>query len=229
MFDSFDKIRIISLPERLDRRREMMKELQRVGLLQNPRVRFLDAHRPADRGLFASRGAHGCFLSHLAALKEAAGKSLLILEDDCVFRYGAEAYTVPICDVFYGGFLEASDPVDPGAGEIIGSHCMGFSAGGARAAAAYLEALLDPSYPPDPIAASEASFQANVRPPIDGAYVWFRRAHPELTVHFAPHLSRQRPSRSDITPRMLDQLPGASRLMGSLRKMKERLRCLTRS
>ena len=89
MFSAFDSIRVISLPDRLDRRTEISKELARVGLAvgEGP-VRMFDAIRPADTAGFPSVGARGCYLSHLHVLREAleAGtKRLLVLEDDALF------------------------------------------------------------------------------------------------------------------------------------------------
>jgi glycosyl transferase family 25 len=44
---------------------------------------------------------------------------------------------------------------------------------------------------------------------IDGAMSFFRARHPEiLTLVAAPSLASQRPSRSDLTPRWFDRIPG---------------------
>jgi glycosyl transferase family 25 len=185
IFDDFDMIRIINLPERTDRRRRMMRELRRVGLADDPRVGFFPAIRPADAGPYSSVGAHGVYLSHHAILKEAAAKnaSVLILEDDCDFVPGIATYQAPErWDIFYGGYY-AAQPDRLYESDIIGAHMMGFSAVAARQVADYLTAL-----PPD-----------GEHPPIDGAYVWFRRAHPEVKTVFAtPTIGNQRPSRTDI-------------------------------
>ena len=50
MFEPFDSVRIINLPERRDRRREMMRELTTLGLANDPRVAFFPAIRPAEAG-----------------------------------------------------------------------------------------------------------------------------------------------------------------------------------
>ena len=68
MFETFDSIVVINLPERVDRRRETEAELERVGIKH---ARFFAAKRPADRGPFRTIGEHGCSLSHVAVLKEA--------------------------------------------------------------------------------------------------------------------------------------------------------------
>src|SRR3546814_15194379 len=60
---------------------------------------------------------------------------------------------------------------------------MGFSAVGAHLVSQYLEQLTC----------------EGVHPPIDAAYVWFRRANPGVRAAFAdPPLAGQRPSRSAI-------------------------------
>lgn len=91
LLNFFDKSYIINLPERLDRRREMKQELKMLGLSESSapgRVVFFPAIRPTDKGEFPSIGSKGCFLSHLAVLKEAKRQNLnnlLIMEDDLSF------------------------------------------------------------------------------------------------------------------------------------------------
>lgn len=197
--DVFDAIYIINLRRRSDRRSEMLHQLRRLGLHADERVQFFAAAEPSDAGCFSLPGAHGCYLSHLQIYeKEAgAGRSVLVLEDDCDFRPNALSYRLPEqWDVFYGGFT-AEDPADLEGSNIIGSHCMGYSPRGVQLAADYLRRLLDPRFPPDAKAAAEPTFDPKIRPPLDGALVWFRRAHPELLTIFAD-ISSQRPSRSDI-------------------------------
>jgi glycosyl transferase family 25 len=218
-FDKFERIRVINLRHRTDRRSEMEAQLARVGLLGDPRVAFHAASAADGKGLFSSRGAHGCFLSHYAVLKEAAeaGQSVLILEDDCDFLRGASTYALPEFDVFYGGYT-ASDPENPADSEIIGAHFMGYSARAAKAAAQYLADYLRPDFPLDPKAAAEPGFDPAIRPPFDGALVWFRRAHPELRTVFAI-LGVQRASRTDIgEQRWFDKIPGLRAIAGLARK-----------
>ncbi len=195
VFDNFDRIRIINLPHRSDRRREMDRELANMGLLGDPRIAYFTAIRPHDAGTFTSIGARGVYESQKQLLREAAesDQSLLILEDDCDFIPGAEAYQVPEdCSIFYGGHC-ASWPEDLLNSDIVGAHMMGFSKDGVKAVSTYLEQL---SYD-------------GIHPPIDAAYVWFRRAYPEVATHFAvPPLANQRSSRSDIANlRWYDHLP----------------------
>ncbi len=194
-FRLFDEIRIINLVSRPDRRRRMKKELQRVGLADDPRVEFFDAMSFPDAGRFSSPGARGVFYSQLAILDQAAerGHSVLIVEDDVDFVEGAEKF-IPDQDwaIFYGGYY-ADDPDNLHESDIIGSHLMGFSAPIAPVVADYLRSI---SYD-------------GIHPPIDGAYVWFRRANPDVPTLFArPPLGYQRPSRSDIADlEFYDKLP----------------------
>jgi glycosyl transferase family 25 len=200
--NQYDRVVVISLPSRRDRRQQMSR--------QGFPFEFFNAIRPETSGPFSSVGAYGCFLSHLEVLSH--GGSVLILEDDCIFAPEARRYRIPEgTDIFYGSHDHDSDV-------MIGAHCMGFSAPAAKLAASYLSGLLDGSVPPDAKAMSEPGYDPNILPPIDGAYVWFRRAHPELTTVFR-HVANQRSSRSDITPGRLDSLPAIRSLVSVGRRI----------
>ena len=208
--DRFDRIRVINLAERIDRRRDMERELSAIGLGNDPRVAFYPAIRPAGSGDFTSVGARGVYLGQLAILREAAAanEAVLILEDDCAFSPAARDYpTDGAWDIFYGGY-EAANPHNLASSDIIGAHMMGFTAAAAKAVVAWLD---------------ELSYEG-IHPPIDAAYIWFRRAHPQVVTHFAvPPLAHQRPSRSDITPRLFDRLPGLRQAAEAARRFKRRL------
>jgi glycosyl transferase family 25 len=208
IFDRFDLIRIVNLPERKDRKRAMLNELRRMGLENSPRVQFFDAVRPDDAGDFYSKGARGCFLSHCALLREAVAKnaSVLIVEDDCYFDPRVTTYELPEqWDIFYGGY-DAVTPENLHTSDIVGSHVMGFSAAGAANILDYFDNL---------------KFEGK-HPPIDGAYVWFRRAYPDTPTAFAyPPIGHQRPSRSDIAAnRIFDRIPGIRWLVERTREMR---------
>lgn len=208
---AFDLIRVINLPIRTDRRKQMERELRRIGLHEDKRVSFFPAIAPPEATPFRSRGEKGVFLSHLAVLREAAERdaSVLVLEDDADFTAALKAGEPSMCpDVFYGGYM-AMTPEDLHGSDIIGAHCMGFSADVARALVPYLERLLDHPSPP----------------PIDGAYVWYRRAHPEISTMFAvPPIAVQRPSRSDIAKlRFFDRMPMLRDAASQARKLKREL------
>lgn len=207
-FAVFDTIQIINLPERSDRRAEMAVELDRLGLSDDPRVSFFAAIRPDNAGTFTSIGARGVYESQKAILNEAARheRSVLILEDDCAFAEGARTADFGgDWDVFYGGYY-ASDPADLVRSDIVGAHMMGFSAAGARRAAQFLNTL-----------------QAEgIHPPIDAAYVWWRRADTSVKAAFAiPPLANQRFSRSDIAPvKLHDRLQGLRQLVSAFRRIR---------
>lgn len=194
VFGGFDRIRIINLPTRTDRRREMTAELERLGVARDPRIQFVDGILVTDQAPFRAPGEKGVFLAHLKILKEAAAaeENVLILEDDVDFAAGAADWNGVIdCDIAYGGY-EASNPADLQQSDIIGAHCMGFSPRATKALVPFLERLLSRESPP----------------PIDGAYVWFRRQNPDFVTKFAnPTIAAQRPSRSDIAKlRLFDRL-----------------------
>ena len=116
LFQSFERIYVLNLPDRTDRRAEMAGELARIGTgYGDPRVRLFPAIRPDDPAGFPSIGARGCFLSHLALLREARDAGLgriLILEDDCDFMRGIGSRLPAVLDaldaerwaIFYGGY-----------------------------------------------------------------------------------------------------------------------------
>ncbi len=208
--DRFDRIRVINLPERRDRRRDIERELASIGLGEDPRVAFFPAIRPSAAGDFTSVGARGVYLSQVAILREAAAanETVLILEDDCAFSLAARDYpTDGAWDIFYGGY-EAADPKNLATSDIVGAHMMGFTATAARALVAWLDKLT----------------YDGIHPPIDAAYIWFRRAHPEVATFFAvPRLAHQRSTRSDITPRAFDRLPGLRAAVELARRIRRRL------
>lgn len=223
IFDGFDGIRVINLPYRTDRRRQMLGQLRKVGLDRDPRVSFFPAIRPDGRGPFSTIGYHGSYLSHLQILKEVPdGQSVLILEDDCDFSDEARAYRPPAnFDIFYGGYYPSDADSLHEAG-IVGAHCMGFRAQAVKLAARYLEGLLDLGTPGEPTAAKEPGYNPTIRPPIDGAYVWLRRTYPQLKTIFAePAIAYQRASRTDTGAlAFYDRTPGLRLLAGLAREMK---------
>lgn len=226
VFSSYDRIQIVNLPHRTDRRREMEREIDKLDIAAP--VSFFPAIKMEDPGPFMRVGSHGAYHSHLKILQDAAaqGESVLILQDDCEFLPDVRNFKLPPgTDIFYGGY-SASDPVDLHGSDIIGAHFMGFSAPAAYKAAKYLEALLDPAFPPEPNAAKVPGFNPAIRPPIDGALVWFRRLHPELRTEFAM-LSKQRSSRTDIGDlSLIDRLPIPAAAVGALRSARADLRTL---
>lgn len=211
MFESFDIIRIISLPQREDRRSEMRRELARAGLAGDPRIEFFDAVRPHSAGKFSSIGARGCYWSHVGVLEEASrlGSSVLIVEDDCDFVANVRDQHLAVgWQMFYGGYV-AADVQDLQNSDITGSYAMGISADLAPRLARYLKEL-------------DVDVQ---HPPIDAAYVWFRRANPDVLTYFSdPPIGQQRPSRSDIEPgAFYNRIVGIRELVELARKTRRRV------
>ena len=207
--DLFDRIYVINLAERADRRREMAVELRRVGLsLEDPLVTVFPAVRPPDRGEFESIGARGCFMSHLGVLKDAQAKglrSILILEDDVDWTPAAlmpgaraEALREPDWSFLHGGQGEdraaahgviALAELAPGQDFRL-THFIGLRGAIIGQLVVYLEAML----------ARPAGSPEGGPMHVDGAYSWFRREHPGVAARVCvPSVAHQRSSRSDIT------------------------------
>ncbi|MEM9043871.1 MAG: glycosyltransferase family 25 protein [Pseudomonadota bacterium] len=231
----FDRIVIISLLTRADRRAEITAELRRLHLTPGQgNVRFFDAIRPDSPGEFESIGARGCFLSHLSVLQEALDDGigrLLILEDDAIFGrdvHGAIARIDqdlgrPDWSMFYGGYnLLRSDGLEDSQGFLVEidstdpvqtTHCVGFQGEVIGELVHYLSAML-----PRPANSPEGGPMH-----VDGAYSWFRAAHPSRPTWVAhPKIAFQRPSKSDIIEeeRWYDRLPAISKIVTRLRRLK---------
>lgn len=225
IFDRYDRIRIINLPERVDRRREMEAELAKLGLTGRANLQFFPAIRPSHGGVFGSVGANGCFQSHHTILQQAleAGQSVLILEDDCTIFPEAMTFNQrPDTEIFWGGWRHATNPADLQRSDIIGAHFMGFSVPVLKKLVPFLQSILNPRTTFDPVIV-RSDFDPAIRPPVDGAYVWFRRYYPEFRTEFAM-LADQRPSASDISDRKwFDRLPGVRTLANRARRVKQQL------
>jgi hypothetical protein len=225
LFAQFDRVRIINLVDRPDRRRDMERQLSRAGAL-GPNVDFFEARRPASAGEFPSMGARGCFESHLAVLREArtaGANSLLLMEDDFDFAVDVRERAPRLLqhlrarewDIFYGAHLLRAngrmdlEPVPP-AEAVLTASFVAFSGRVLPVLVAFLEAVQNrpagsPEYGPMHV---------------DGAYTVFRELNPQYGTFAAfPPLGKQRRSRSDITPSemLLDRWPAGRRLAELLR------------
>lgn len=229
LFATFERLYVINLPARGDRRREMAGELARLGLgFDHPRVRLFEAIRPDAAGPFRSIGARGAFLSQLALLSEARRdglRSILMLEDDCDFASTAIDRLPALLDrldaeglgLFYGGheLPDGNGGLDltggsglvhaPPALTIRLAHCLGFGREAIETLPTFLAAMLE-----RPAGSPEGGPMD-----VDGAYNWFRQAHPACPTDLAcPPIAYQRPSRTDISrPGPLDRLPAPLRRM----------------
>jgi glycosyl transferase, family 25 len=234
LLSQFERIYIINLASRDDRRREMSNQLVGVGLhLDSLPVQVFAAVKPADAGEFPSIGSRGCFLSHLGILQRARDeglRSVLILEDDLNFVADfversvllAQQWSECSSSIFYGGGsveLESSfdrafglNPVSPDTPVGL-THFLGFR--GAECisdAVGYLEVM----------SARSAGDPLGGPMHVDGAYSWFRRAYPHYqTVIAHPEIGYQRASRTDIHAlRWFDKLAGVRSAVDFVRRLR---------
>ena len=229
----FQQIYVINLPHRHDRRREMIEQLNAIGLsFDMTYVRLFEAVRPEASEGFPSIGARGCFLSHLGILRDACDRRferILILEDDLNFapdlnaRIGNTVAELEKTDwsLFYGGYVANSLPQPEGTGGVVQlestdllstTHFVGFRGPAVSEVVTYLENIL--SRPPgDP---DGGPMQ------VDGAYYRFRRQFPaKITLASVPMLGYQRNSRTDIhSLRWFDRVPGIHQGVAWVRKMR---------
>ena len=233
LLQSFDRICIINLLERADRRRAVTRELQRQGVVvDGDRVRFVNGIRPDGPGDFPSSGARGCFLSHLLVLRQARAdgvKRLLVLEDDVMFAAalaGADSLHVALArddwHLAYPGHAQPPLPGplrwEPSTAALVCAHCYAVHGEALDTLVAHLEACL----------ARPGGHPLGSPMHYDGALTVLRAARPDLVTLLASRsLAGQRSSRSDIIgPSWLDRLPWAG-LAGWLRAAKNLLRRLS--
>lgn len=252
--DFFERTYIINLPARADRRQQMAAELERVQMPLAPgKVEFFPAVRPEAAHAFPNQGVLGCFLSHLAILKQArqAGlSSVLVLEDDTAFTSDfarVEASLVkqlsqtdwsivylgygPLPSYsykdYYGDSLEATSEDCP---VVLKRYELPLK--GSHCYAVNGKAL-------DPLIQflenlleqrlQQELIQMEGALPLDGAYFdtalyLFEKHYPEAnSLIVCPNLSVQRSSRSDITPGRLDKLPLPSVVIDAIRAVKSLL------
>jgi len=229
----FQQIYVINLPHRLDRRREMAQQLERIGLgFESPVVRLFAAVRPDDAGEFQSIGARGCFLSHLGVFRDACEhryERILIFEDDLDFELDFQARIDGVLaalqkedwSLFYGGY-EFHFPAAPEEGQTLvrvappdaiwSAHFVAFRGAAIGEIRQMLEEML-----------TRQSGDPRGGPMhVDGAYGWYRNASPGKATFLAvPQLGYQRSSKTDIhSHRWFDRLLGARQVMRWLRKLR---------
>ncbi len=230
----FDAVYVINLPARTDRKAEILAQLRRpdVAGAFGPPV-FFDAVRPADAGEFPTLGARGCFLSHLGVLKAAlaAGHaSILVLEDDLNFAddfaavFAAQAPTLRESgwDIAFPGWLKVTPPLPaargvvevPSSSAVMGTHMVAVRSTAMPELIAHLEAML----------ARPAGHPAGGPMHVDGAYNWYRAAHPgRRTLACVPPLGYQRASRTDVHGlRWFDRTWGVRAVVAALRSLRNR-------
>jgi hypothetical protein len=227
----FDHLYIINLPFRTDRRAGIAAQLALVGLsLDHPQVTLFPAIRPTEAGDWPSIGCRGCYYSHLGVLADAVGAghgSIAILEDD--MDWSRAFLTTPAeqarrwrdadWDFLHAGLDKADGPVAlatlPPDKEVLLAHFIGLRGPAIAEAHDFLTA----------IAGRPAGSAEGGRMHVDGAYFWYRRAHPHrMAVMAVPCLARQRSSRTDIHDLGLtDRIPVVRTLRNGLRRLRNRI------
>lgn len=215
LLELFDHVYVLNLPERRDRRKQVTRELARLGDGHVPdHVRFLAADKPKTPGGFPCCGARGCFESHLLALEEAQrarAERLLVLEDDfaCTpLLLQRESQLTSLLrdsdwDIVWLGHDLHFPPRDaPTLGipdETWGlSHCYAVRDRCLDDLIAFLEALRG----------REAGDPRGGPMHYDGALATYRAQRPSGRFFVvAPSVAAQRESRSDISPSRYDRHP----------------------
>ena len=161
LYEYFDRIAVIHLPERRDRLGSLSDELGGLGVdIRQPRVQIPLAPRPSDASGLPSRGVYGNFLSHLGILRQAwrdGLQTIWVVEDDAIFsrrmcrEQGALVERLKQSDwdlCFFGHSLThelANQPTGlvPPNGDFIWAHCYAVHARVLPRIVAYLERAVD--------------------------------------------------------------------------------------
>jgi hypothetical protein len=227
--DYFERCYIINLPNRTDRYRAMVRELNKVGMPPTPgRVEFVPGIRPGEAPPgWPNIGAYGGLLAHLAVLKRARQQGLanvLVMEDDLHFDDSFPAIQEWLAErlqdndwgfVYFGHQLSLkadSLTLHPWSKDVPLAHFYGIHGQIFDRLIDYLEQtqLRPPGHP------------LGARTFIDGAYSMFRAQNQDiLTLVAAPSLGGQRSSRSDITTAWFDRVPGLMQLASLARAAKQ--------
>jgi len=230
--DYFACTYIINLPERRDRRKAILGELERVGMPLSPgKVELFPAVKPKERLGFPNIGVRGCFLSHYQILTDAMRRNLanvLIVEDDLMISPHLQSYWAPILaelesrdwGIVYLGHIEkvpeSSPPrLAPFDQPVITSHFYAVNGAVIPRLVEYL-ALVQTREEGDPLGGPMH---------LDGALTMFRQANPDvLTLIAYPNLGKQRPSRSNINCPWYERLPVVQQAADLGRLVRDRLR-----
>jgi glycosyl transferase, family 25 len=235
--DFFGITFVINLPERVDRLRWIKKEIARVGWDMGPDgIQLFPACRFVDRANFPSAAIRGCFHSHLECLQQAhkqGCRSVLILEDDVTFAPPLPRLTRSILsqlesaewDLVYFSHEHTGD--DSIASWTSSEQDIKFEDWGTRhILTGYFYGVHGRILPRliDHLNRIKNSAEGDpVMGPMtyDGALNAFRTINGDVKTLIArPKLGRQRPFRSDITPRSFDNVLFLRPLTAVLRNLK---------
>lgn len=235
IFDQFDQVRIINLPERTDRKAAVLRELDAIGIDASvPKISFFEARRPqVETTPSGLRQSNGALISHREAIREAVAsgvETLLVLEDDIFFRAPpaadvlaiVEAMKVKPWDLIYFGYLEptegdlAGGPLAAWPGRVIGGHFCGMN----RQFMQRLVGFIDGFGAPGP--------DGEIVNPThrDGAFNLFIEKNPDVNRFLAvPNLAIQRSSRTDLHENhFYDKTPFLRDALGVFRALRNHLR-----
>ncbi len=201
LFEYFDRVRLIHLPNRVDRLEAISAEIQKIGG-STDHPKFAIPHAPmcdhADG--FVSKGVRGSFLSHYEILRdalEAGAKNVWILEDDAIFSRSMIAKQQELVDAlvnrswdlcFFGHsenrrILQHPKGLIPAPIDFYQAHCYAVNASVLPRVVAYLEENLrnPPGHP------------RGGRMYIDAAYTMFRRLDSDAVCLMCnPSIARQK-------------------------------------
>jgi len=206
LFEYFDRVEIIHLPERSDRFLALSKELARSGYDIN-RASIPHAPKPDDTFGFSSLGVHGNFLSHLDIItraKDGGAASVLVLEDDAIFSRRFRRRQLAVADqlakvpwdiLYIGHSLQGGTSTRVTAdlarftGDLLWAHCYAINRSVMDRLAEYLVYTLH-APPGDPTGGKMY---------IDAALTLFRRQNPDVVCLVTdPCLSVQKGSQSNL-------------------------------
>jgi hypothetical protein len=213
--DYFECAYVVNLPERKDRRRAIVRELEGAGMPLSPgKVEMFAAIRPKEPMGFPSIGARGCFLSHLGILNLAIERKLrnvLVVEDDLALSTLMHTHLSDLVRelesrtwgiVYLGHVEQVSEsgpprltPIDR---PLMTSHFYAVNGPVIPRLRDYLDQVLQ-RQPGDPLGGPMH---------YDGALNMFRQFHPDVPSFLAePNLGKQRLSRSNINAPWYEELP----------------------
>jgi glycosyl transferase family 25 len=205
LFDYFDRVSIVHLPERTDRLASLTSELSSVGLdIKSAKVSIPHAPKPDSANGFPSRGVYGNFMSHLGIIEQAYADNLdnvLVLEDDAIFSRSLRQRTIADFlrlnewdTVFLGHSIKRGLPNSGSglarfSGTFLWSHCYGVHRRIMPRIIEYFHRTLE----------REPGHPDGGKMYIDGAHNEFRRLNPDVVcLVSSPCLCVQRGSPSGL-------------------------------
>lgn len=206
LFEYFDRVEIIHLPERRDRFRALSSELARCGY-DIGKAAIPYAPKPDGACGFSSIGVHGNFLSHMDIMTRARDdglSSVLVLEDDAIFSRRFERRQNAVADqlsnikwdiLYIGHSLRGgtSTRVTPDlaqfTGDLLWAHCYAINKSILPRLTDYFDYTLH----------APTGDPKGGKLYIDAALTLFRRQNPDVVCLVAdPCLSVQKGSQSNL-------------------------------